>query len=141
MRRSAPFALLLFAAPLFAQGAKPFVAKPPVGMALIRQADLKRDMYAMAGDNMRGREAGTIDEMRASMWLADEMRKSGVKPMGEDGSWFQWWNMRRTRVSTISSAVTLGEKAMILWTEISPTSNAAADVSAPTVFIDRKSVV
>ena len=135
MRRSAPFALLLFAAPLFAQGAKPFVAKPPVGMALIRQADLKRDMYAMAGDNMRGREAGTIDEMRASMWLADEMRKSGVKPMGEDGSWFQWWNMRRTRVSTISSSVTLGGKAMTLWTEISPTSNAAADVSAPTVFI------
>ncbi len=104
-------------------------------MALIREADLKRDMYAMAGDNMRGREAGTIDEMRASMWLAEEMRKSGVKPKGEDGGWFQWWNMRRTRLSSISSSVSLGGKPMTLWTEITPTSNAAADVSAPTVFV------
>ena len=139
MRRSGFFATLLFASTLGAQAAPKGSAAPkggmPKGMSLIREADLKRDMYAMAGDNMRGREAGTIDEMRASMWLAEEMRKSGVKPMGEDGGWFQWWNMRRTRVSSISSAVTLNGKAMTLWTEITPTSNAAADVSAPTVFV------
>jgi Peptidase family M28/PA domain len=118
-------------APLSAQtgGAK------PVGLALIREAELKRDLYAMAGDDMRGREAGTIDEMRASMWVAEEMRKSGVKPKGEDGSWFQWWNMRRTRISSISSSVKLGSRTMALWTEITPTSNAAVDVSAQTVFV------
>ena len=144
MRRSGFLATLLLASALGAQAAPKGSAAPkgavptmrvPVGMSLIKEADLKRDMYAMAGDNMRGREAGTIDEMRASMWVAEEMRKSGVKPMGEDGGWFQWWNMRRMRLSSISSSVTLGGKTMALWTEITPTSNTAADVSAPTVFV------
>jgi Peptidase family M28 len=132
-------ALLLAASALHAQAAKPSAAtsvRPPAAMALIREADLKRDMYALAGDAMRGREAGTVDEMRASMWIADEMRKIGLAPRGEDGSYFQWWNMRRTRISTVSSSVTIGGKSLALWTDITPTSNVAADVSGATLFID-----
>ena len=104
-------------------------------MAAIREADLKRDMYALAGDEMRGREAGTLDEMRASMWLADEMRKIGLVPKGEDGTFFQWWNMRRTRISSASSSVTFEGKPLALWTDITPTSNAAADVTGSTMFV------
>src|SRR5262249_50602267 len=108
---------------------------PPAAMSLIREADLKRDMYALAGDDMGGREAGTLDEMRASMWLADEMRKIGLTPRGEGGSWFQWWNMRRTRIATGSSSVQLRGHTYTLWTDITPTSNAAADISSTTVFV------
>ena len=104
-------------------------------MSAIREADLKRDMYALAGDEMRGREAGTIDEMRASMWLADEMRKIGLTPKGEDGTFFQWWDMRRTRISSVSSSVTFHGKPLALWTDITPTSNAAADVTGSTMFV------
>src|SRR6478736_5781785 len=86
-----------------AQATKPSATvRPPPAMSAIREADLKRDMYALAGDAMRGREAGTVDEMRASIWVADEMRKIGLTPRGEDGTYFQWWNMRRTRISTVS---------------------------------------
>ena len=109
--------------------------RPPAAMSAIREADLKRDMYALAGDEMRGREAGTLDEMRASMWLADEMRKIGLVPKGEDGTFFQWWNMRRTRISTVSSSVTFHGKPLALWTDVTPTSNAAADVSGTTMFV------
>ena len=49
--------------------------KPPAAINAIREADLKRDLYIMGGDALRGREAGTIDEMRASVWVADEMEK------------------------------------------------------------------
>src|SRR5262245_1852111 len=119
-------------APLAAQAPKP--AQPPVAMSAIREADIKRDLYALAGDAMRGREAGTIDEMRASMWLAEEMRKIGLSPRGEDGTWFQWWNMRRTRISS-ASTVAIGGRTLELWTEITPTSNTAADVSGQTVFV------
>jgi hypothetical protein len=55
---------------LAAQSSKPSTSasiRPPAAMSLIREADLKRDLYAMAGDEMRGREAGTLDELRASM--------------------------------------------------------------------------
>jgi hypothetical protein len=92
-------------------------------------------MYALAGDAMRGREAGTLDEMRASMWLADQMRKIGLSPRGEDGTYFQWWNMRRTRISTGSSSVTIHGRPLALWSEITPTSNAAADVTGTTMFV------
>jgi hypothetical protein len=89
----------------------------------------------MAGDEMRGREAGTIDEMHASMWVADQMKKIGLEPLGDMGSWFQWWNMRRTRISNTSSSVQLNGHPMTLWTEITPTTNTAADVSGPTLFV------
>jgi hypothetical protein len=104
-------------------------------MSAIRQADLKRDMYALAGDEMRGREAGTLDELRASMWLADEMRKIGLSPKGEGGTYFQWWNMRRTRIATGSSSVTVRGRTLALWSDITPTSNAVADVTGTTMFV------
>jgi hypothetical protein len=133
--RSTPVAViaLLTASTLAAQPSS--TARPPAAMSAIRQADLKRDMYALAGDEMRGREAGTLDELRASMWLADEMRKIGLSPRGEDGSYFQWWDMRRTRIATGSSSVMLGGRTLALWTDITPTSNAAADVTGTAVFV------
>ena len=104
-------------------------------MAQIREADLKRDLYAMAGDAMRGREAGTVDEMRASMWVADQLRAIGVRPAGQDGSYFQWWNMRRTRMSTAASSLRVGGRALTLWTDVVPAGNAAATVDAPIVVL------
>src|SRR6185436_12239290 len=125
----------LFALVLSTQMAAQSATKPPSAMSAIREADIKRDMYAMAGDALRGREAGTIDEMRASVWVADEMEKIGLSPMGDMGSWFQWWNMRRTRLSSISSSVSLNGQALTLWKDITPTSNTAGDVSAVTKFV------
>ena len=127
---------LLLSAPLGAQSAKPSTPpKPPAAIKAIRESDIKRDLYTLASDDLRGREAGTIDEMRASMWLAEEMRKIGLAPKGDMGSWFQWWNMRRSRISTTSSSVQLSGRPLALWTDITPTTNAAADISAPTIFV------
>ena len=102
---AASAALFALRAPALEAQQKPKAASAavPAAMAAIREADLKRDLYAMAGDGMRGREAGTIDEMRASIWVAEQLRAIGVKPAGQDGSYFQWWNMLVTRVSTVSS--------------------------------------
>jgi hypothetical protein len=116
---------------LGAQTPKPL----PAAISAIREADLRRDLSALAGDEMRGREAGTLDELRASMWLAEEMRKIGLSPRGDGGSWFQWWNLRRTRISTTASSVKIAGRTLALWSDISPASNVAADVSAPTLFV------
>lgn len=125
----------------FAQGptAKPaaatkYPAAPAAAMAAIKEADLKRDLYAMAGDAMRGREAGSLDEMRASVWLAEQLRAIGVKPAAEDGTYYQWWNMRRTRVSTAASSVKFGGKALELWKDVVPTGNGEADGAGLVVF-------
>lgn len=117
----------------FAAHGQARIATPPA-ISLIKEADLRADMAVMAGDGFRGREAGTLDEMRASMWTADQLAKIGVKPLGEDGTWFQWFNMRRTRVSTVSSSVRIGGKSFALWTEATPTTNTEGDVVGTTVF-------
>lgn len=136
MRRITAFlALPLAAAPFGARAQTSSTPRPPAAYSLIKEPDLERDMYALAADAMRGREAGTVDEMRASMWLAEEMRKIGLQPGGTDGSWFQWWDMRRTRISTPNSAVKVGGRTLELWKEITPTSNTAAEVTGSTIFV------
>ncbi len=127
--------LVLAASALAAQTPKPSAVRPPAAMSAIREADLKRDMYIMAGDAMRGREAGTVDEMRASMWVADEMRTIGLAPHGEDGTYFQWWMMRRTRISTVSSSIVFHDRVQTLWSDVTPTGNGAANVTGTTVFV------
>jgi hypothetical protein len=92
-------------------------APPATALAAITEADMKRDLFALAGDNFRGREAGTLDELRASMWLADQARKIGLEPAGDDGSYFQWWSMRRTRVSD-ASRVIIGTDTLVLWKDV-----------------------
>ena len=127
--------LLLPLVLLPAQVAAQATAKPPTAINAIREADLRRDLYNLASDNMRGREAGTIDEMRASVWVADEMEKIGLRPSGDFGSWFQWWNMRRTRVANGTSSVYWAGKPLALWTDVTPTNNAYSDVSGPSIFV------
>lgn len=106
----------------------------PAAFSLIREADLRHDLFAMAGLDMRGREAGTLDELRASMWVAEQLRTIGVKPAGTDGSYFQWWNMKRTRISTVSSSAKIGGRTLALWTDIVPNGNGASEASGMTVW-------
>ena len=139
--RLTPLLFLGFALPAFAQGAAKtaaaapkYPAAPAAAMAAIKEADLKRDLYAMAGDAMRGREAGSLDEMRASIWVAEQLRAIGVKPAAGDGTYFQWWNMRRTRISTAASSVKSAGKPLELWKDVVPTGNSEADGAGTVVF-------
>jgi len=132
MKRFLQFALLLSAVPAAAQNAS---VTPPAAMSAIREQDLRRDLFTLAGDSMRGREAGSLDEMRASAWLADQMRRTGLAPRGDDGSFFQWWNMRRTRISPSATDVTIGGRPYETWRDVIPLTTASVSVSAPTVFV------
>src|SRR5688500_16962808 len=78
--------------PAGAPAAAPTPADAPPALDAITEADLSRDLHVLAGDGMRGREAGTLDELRASVWLADRMREAGLEPAGEDGTYYQWWS-------------------------------------------------
>ncbi|MCC6774103.1 MAG: M28 family peptidase, partial [Gemmatimonadaceae bacterium] len=110
-------------------------ADVPAAIAAIREADLKRDLYAMASDAMRGREGGTIDELRASIWVADQYRQIGLTPLGEDGTWFQWFNIVRTRISTTASRVDIGGRQLVPFRDITPLGVVPADVSAPVFWL------
>jgi hypothetical protein len=100
----------------------------------ITEADLRRDMFAMAGDAMRGREAGTLDEIRATGWVAERAREAGLQPAGDDGTFFQWWPLRRTTLSS-ASRVSLGGRELELWRDAVVIAAGGSTVDLPLVFL------
>lgn len=134
-RRYLGCALLLavFAIPVHAQR-RLLPARPPA-LDRFKDAEIRKDLFALAGDAMRGREAGTLDEMRASIWVADRAREAGLLPAGDDGSYFQWWPMRRVRVGQASS-VTIDGQPLALWRDVVVTAPVMASLTdAPLVFV------
>jgi hypothetical protein len=100
----------------------------------IREADIKADLFTLAGDAMRGREGGTLDEMAASVWLAERAREAGMQPAGENGTYFQFFPLERFRVSP-SSPVTLGGKALRMGRDAVTNSVMLASVDAPATVV------
>jgi hypothetical protein len=95
-RTTALVSLLLAASACAAQDRSP-------ALDAIREDDLLADLIALSSDAMRGREAGTRDELGAGVWLAKRAAAAGLEPAGDDGTFFQFWPIQRTRVSTAST--------------------------------------
>src|SRR3954463_2791215 len=119
--------------------AVPRAQQAPPAMDRIREADLKADLFTLAGDAMRGREGGTLDELTASMWLAERARQAGLQPAGDNGTYFQFFPLERYRVSP-SSVVTLGGKALRMGRDVVPDNTVLADVDAPVVMASADSL-
>ncbi len=49
----------------------------------------------LSGDSMRGREPGTPEYDRAAQMVADDFRRSGLKPAGENGTYFEAVPLRK----------------------------------------------
>src|SRR5262245_7569179 len=103
-----------------------------------RETDIKADLFAPAGDAMRGREGGTIDEMTASAWVAERAREAGLLPAGDNGTYFQFFPLERFRVSA-GSTLTLNGKALRMGRDVVTDAIVVATVDAPvTVAADDK---
>ncbi|MDB5239936.1 MAG: peptidase, partial [Spirosoma sp.] len=95
--------LLFFIHPFtgYAQS-KPGAGKSSNALSAIRESDIKRDLFALAGDHFRGREGGSLDELKASVWIAEQLRAMGLQPAGDDGTFFQFFHIQRTRITETS---------------------------------------
>ena len=91
-------------------------------------------MFAMAGDAMRGREAGTLDETRATGWVAEQARAAGLQPAGDDGTFFQWWPLRRTVLGS-GSRVAIGARPLQLWKDAVVITPGTGTFDLPIVFV------
>ena len=89
----------------------------PPALAAIKEADLKANIFELAGDAFKGRRAGTLDELRAAAWVAKQAQAIGLEPAGDDGTYFQFYNLKRGRVADNSSFVING-KPVKLWKDI-----------------------
>ncbi len=111
---------LLLVAPLCIATAQTGKRAPP-SMDAIKSKDLKNDIFTMASDSMRGRRAGTLDELRAAAWVAKRAEKAGLEPAGDDGTYFQFFNLKRTTVSK-NSIMKINGATLPLWKQAWVTS-------------------
>jgi hypothetical protein len=108
-------------------------------IAAIRPSELEADLVALTDDHFRGREAGTADELKASVWLAERARAAGLLPGGDDSTYFQFFNLQRNRIAP-STSVKIDEHSYNLWTDVLLPQTAPSEVHAPLIFINASSL-
>lgn len=122
--RQAAFASLL-ASGLAAQAAAPVSQALPLKHApaptvpAITPADLMTRLYIYADDSMMGREAGTPWNIKATAYIADQVRRMGLKPAGDSGTFFQDVPLVRS-VFDSTSGLTADGTALEAWKDFIP---------------------
>src|SRR5215203_7053560 len=61
----------------------------PPTTAAITAGDLRTRLYIFADDSMRGRAAGTPDNLRGAAYIEREVKRLGLEPGGDNGTYFQ----------------------------------------------------
>ena len=117
----------------------PVAATPAASHAAITAADLRARLYAYADDSMRGRQAGTIDNIRATAWIAEQVKRIGLQPAGDNGTFFQDVPLIR-RGLVANASLSVGGTSYTLWTDYAPIDLGGATPSldgVSTVFVGR----
>ncbi|HWK90585.1 MAG TPA: hypothetical protein VNP72_11420, partial [Longimicrobium sp.] len=91
LTRAALVAALAAAAPAAAQapqeGPLTHAARPTT--APITVQDLRTHVYVLADDSMKGREAGSRGNVQGTEYIAAQLRRMGLQPAGDNGTFFQ----------------------------------------------------
>lgn len=142
--------LVLVVAPMTAQrpvwpdeGPAKWAPRPTV--QAITPNDLRTRLYQLADDSMTGRRVGELGNFKGTTWIASEFKRLGLKPAGENGTWFQDLPYGPTSFDLASTRLTAGSTALKPESEFVPmtpsaTNGLAAKVDlhgVPVVFAGR----
>ena len=90
--------------------------------AAITAADLMTRLYIFADDSMMGREVGTPYHLKATAYIEAEVRKLGLTPAGDNGTYFQNLPVFDHTLSSKSS-ITVDGKTFAVPTDFIPRDN------------------
>lgn len=114
--------------------AETLLAQAPPGLSLVKESDLKKDVYNICAPAFRGRGGGTVDELNASVWLAEKFRSIGIKPSGDQGTYFQYFNLERHEIAD-RSYVAIDGQPLKLWDAVAVSQMANARLEGPIVYL------
>ncbi|WP_345948182.1 M28 family peptidase [Mucilaginibacter sp. PAMB04274] len=103
-------------------------------------SQLKADITYLADDKLKGRQPGTEGYKMAADYVVERLKAYGVQPAGDNGSWLQQVNLRKTLIvagaqvglakGTAQMALTYGKDIIV-----SPSpAEKSGTVNAPLVF-------
>ena len=107
-------------------------AQPPVIPERVRAAAdtitadrLKQDLDFLASDALLGRNTPSPGFDTAAKYIAARLEKAGVKPLGDNGTYFQQYAMRESRVDTAAAHIEVGGRKFQFGTDFGVRSFAA----------------
>jgi hypothetical protein len=120
-------------------GPLPLKRDPQPTTAAITTADLMTRLYAFADDSMMGREAGTAGHIKATEYIARELQRLGLRPGGDNGTYFQAVPMIRRAFDTSSTITVEGGPTLragsdFIATSGGPSGSAARSIRLQTVY-------
>ncbi len=100
----------------------PLKLAPKPTKAAISVEDLMTRLYIFADDSMMGRDAGTKGNTMGTDYLAAEVKRIGLVPAGENGTYFQTLPLKKRTIDPMSSFIA-GGASLAFGTEWMPMGN------------------
>ena len=91
-----------------AQTELPRTHRPVATVPAITPGDLMTRLYIFADDSMQGREAGTIGNVKGTDYIAAEIKRAGLVPAGDGGTYFQTIPLKTRTFDTTSTFAVAG---------------------------------
>jgi hypothetical protein len=95
----------------------------PPTRPVISAADMMTRVYILADDSMMGRSAATPYNAKGAAYIEREVRRLGLQPAGENGTYVQF--PLEQRELDPSTRLTVGGKSLTLWTDFAPRDQGA----------------
>ena len=108
---------------------------PPTRPA-IAAADMMTRLYVLADDSMMGRSAETEYNAKGALYIEREVRRLGLEPAGENGTYFQF--PLEQREMDPATSVTVGDRPLTIWKDFAPRDQgdgARTFDGAPVVYV------
>ena len=99
--------------------ARPRTLAPRPTTPAITAADLQTRLYRFADDSMQGRLLGTPGNVKGVEYIAAEVRRLGLEPAGENGTYFPTLPLMDRSVDT-TATITAGGRAFHAWGDFIP---------------------
>jgi Zn-dependent M28 family amino/carboxypeptidase len=102
----------------------------------ITAGQLARDLAFLASDELRGRNTPSPGYDAAAKFIVERLEKAGVKPLGDNGGWFQRYEMHESRIDTAKTSIEIDGQTFAFGTDLVMRSY-AGDVSGalPAVYV------
>src|SRR4029453_7978535 len=85
---------------------------PPTRAAIIA-ADMMTRLYILADDSMMGRSAATAYNAKGALYIEREVRRMGLRPAGDNGTYFQF--PLEQRELDPATSISVGDKSLAIW--------------------------
>ena len=102
----------------------------------INAAQLGRDLEFLASDALKGRNTPSPGFDEAAAFIAKRLERAGLKPAGDDGGFFQRYEMRESRVDTAAARLEIDGRAFAFGSDFVLRAFAApVDGTYPVVYV------